>query len=283
MEWLLIIIGVLLAGGAFVTIVAITVQDIQAAKLHQLIKKHPKLKRLRRRPLVSIVVDEEPTDKSIASLRHGAYRKIEIVYTDEKTHGDLLLPINPDIVIEKSSLAKAINQFNLRPETEAIEIIPKPDIPNNIRDLLYFYRQIISAPFIAVRAAFHVVPIWGSGWPVIINPRAKIPVWRARVYAFLRWLMYVANTYALVYSVYVAIFYHRPEFLILYIGLFTVWLITAIWTYPYFALRQKIVSVVLAPVSFGYFFIIGIIAPFTALHWSSRDAFARLWRSSHSH
>lgn len=283
MEWLLIIIGVLLAGSAFVTITAITLQDMRIAKLNHLIKNHPKLEQLRRRPLVSIVIDEEPTNESMASLRHGNYRKIEIIYSGEKTHGDLMLPINPDTVIEKSLLGKAINRFNMNPKMGAVEIIPKPDVPDNLRDLLHFYRQIVSAPFIAVRATFQVVPIWGSGWPVIINLHAKIPAWRARLYAFLRWVLYVANTYALVYSVYVAAVYRRPEFLMLYMGLFVVWLITAIWIYPHFALRQKIVSLVLAPVSFGYFFILGIVAPFTSLRGSTNDAFARMWRSSHSH
>jgi hypothetical protein len=283
MEWFLIITGGLLAIGAFVTIMAITIQDMRIAKLNQFIKNHPKLPRLNRRPLVSIVIDEEPTDESMTSLRHGDYRKIEIVYTGEETSGDLMLPINPDTVIEKTLLARTINRFNMNPKIEAVEIIPKPKVPDNLRDLLHFYRQIVSAPFIAVRAVFHVVPIWGSGWPVMVNLHAKIPLWRTRLYAVARWLMYVANTYALVYSIYVATVYRQPGFLMLYIGLFVVWLVTAIWMYPHFALRQKIVSLVLAPVSFGYFFVLGIVAPFTSLRGSTNDAFARLWRSSHSH
>lgn len=281
MEWVLIITGGILAGGAFVTIIAITIQDMRIAKLSQFIKNNPKLEGLKRRPLVSIIIDEEPTDESIVSLRHGDYRKIEIVYSGEKTHGDLMLPINPDTIIEKSLLSKAINRFNTNPEIEAIEIIPQPEIPDNLRDLLYFYRQIASAPFISVRAAFHVVPIWGSGWPVIINLHAKIPEWRARLYAILRWIMHAANAFTLLYAVTMAAIFRQPDFFVLYVGLFIIWLFSAIWMYPYFTLRQKIVSVMLAPVSFGYFFILAIVAPFTSLRGSSSDAFARLWRSSH--
>lgn len=283
MEWILIIFGSVLAGSALVTITAITVQDMRIAKLSQFIKNNPKLERLKRRPLISIIIDEEPTDESIISLRHGNYRKIEIVYSGEKTHGDLMLPINPDTIIEKSLLSKAINRFNTNPEIEAIEIIPQPEIPDNLRDLLHFYRQIVSAPFISVRAAFRVVPIWGSGWPVIINLHAKIPEWRARLYAILRWVIQTANAFVLVYAVTLAAIFRQTDVLVLYLGLFIIWLIAAIWMYPYFTLRQKIVSIFLAPVSFGYFFILGIVAPFTSLRSSSSDAFARLWRSSHSH
>lgn len=282
-EWILIILGGALASGAFVMIIAITVQDMRIAKLNHFIKNNPQFKRLQRRPLVSILIDEEPTTESIASLRHGDYRKIEIVYSGEPTHGDLVMPINPDTVIEKSLLADAINRFNMNPEIESIEIIPNPEIPSTLRDLLHFYRQIVSAPFIAVRATFRVAPIWGSGWPVIINLHTKIPAWRARIYALLRWAVYVANTTALIYAVYMATISRQPEFLLLYLGLFTIWMMTAIWTYPHFKIRQKIVAFILAPVSLGYFFILGVISPFTSIRGSSNDAFARLWRSSLQH
>lgn len=280
MEWLLIVIGGVMVGGALITTVSLVLQDMRVARLHRPTQNnHPE--HLQRRPLVSIVIDEEPTNESIASLRHGDYRKIEIVYVGEETHGDLMLPVNPDIIVEKSLLTKAINRFNVNPQTQAIEIIPRPNTPDNLRDLLRLYRQIVSAPFIAVRAMFRVVPIWGSGWPVMINLHEKIPEWRARVYAFARWVTSVINTFALIYSLYVAIVYRRPEFLILYAGLFIIWLITAIWVYPHFALRQKIVSLILAPVSFGYFLVLGIVTPFTSIRYSTRDAFARLWRSPH--
>lgn len=283
MELFLLITGGMLAGGALLTIIGITIQDIRQARLDKMIEDQPHTTLLRRRPLVSILVDDELTDESIRSIRHGNYRKIEIVYQGEETHGDLMLPINPDTILERTALSRAINQFNLNPKTEAVEILPRPEMPDNIGELLTFYRQIAAAPFIAVRAAFHVVPIWGSGWPVIVNLHTRISFWRARTYAFFRWLMYVSNAAVLLYALYSAVVLHQLELLLLYLGIFTIWLVTAIWMYPYFSFRQKIVSLVLAPVSLGYFTILALVSPFTSLRSSTRDAFARLWRSSHQH
>jgi hypothetical protein len=284
MEGFLIFVGGTLAIGAVVTIIAITIQDMRLAKISNIMHRHPHSQQFRRRPLVSIIMDDEPTNEAIQSIRHGNYRKLEILYTGEQAHGDLMLPMNADTVLERTALSNAINQFNMNPNTEAVEIVPRPELPDNLNQLLHFYRRIASAPFIAVRAAFHVVPIWGSGWPVLLNMHRAVPVWRARIYAFCRWLMYVANACALIFVIYAAAIMHRPEFLLLYLGLFTLWLVTAIWLYPYFSLRQRLVALLLAPVSFGYFLLIGLIAPVaTALLHPKNDAFARLWRSSHQH
>ncbi len=283
MDWFLIIIGGILFGSAVITIIGITLQDIRLNKLNGLLRKRPNMTQFRRRPLVSIMVNDEPTDESIKSIRNGNYRKIEIIHKGEQVHGDLVLPMNTDTVLERTALSKAINQFNMNPKTEAVEIIPRPELPDNIRELLLFYRRIASAPFIAVRAAFHVVPIWGSGWPVIVNLHAKISEWRARTYNFLRWVAYVANALTLLYVLFAASVFRQPEFLLLYLGGFMIWLATAVWLYPYFSLRQKIVSLLLSPVSLGYFTILALVAPITSLHRSTNDAFARLWQSSHQH
>lgn len=266
---LLIIAGTLMVAAAAMTIIGMTVSDVRAIRTEAMFNKHPRLQRYRRRPLVSVIVDGDTSDRCIEGIRQNTYRKIEIINLGEKPRGSLLLRIQQDVSLDKSAVSDAVHQLNMDPSRQSIELIPAYIKPVTLRDLLSVYRIVTLAPFIAVRSLFHVTHSL-STWHVLTRRDESGHSVGMYVYVMFRWLVQLANAFVLIFAIYLAIIPQETFYLEIYLSAFGFWLLLSIMTYPRFSFGQKIKYALLAPVSLSYFLLLAFMAPISPL--------VRLWR-----
>jgi hypothetical protein len=274
---LLIIIGSVMGIAALFSIIGMTVGDIGTIR-----KQTAKAKRAKtQRPLVSVIIRDNIHEECIASIRHSLYSKKEIILPGERIRGSLaLLPVNSDI-FESTTIGTAVRQMTLDPKRPAIEILRDYKPPRTLPELMRTYHDIIVAPFIAVREAFHIT-LQQTRWSVIVRPSVPWYTWRTRLYCIFRWLVACANLLTFAYICYVAVMLYQPEYMQIYLCGAVIWIIVAISRYPQFSLWQKIIYTVLAPVSFGYLVLLAFYAPFSPIVRRIRAATGGLaWQSSH--
>ncbi len=258
---LIIIAGCILAISSIATIVGITIYDIHAIRLDKQFRRHPHARRWRNRPLVSVVIDGEPSVASLASIRRNNYRKVEIVADGQPVNGQLVLSLAPDAVIERTTISQAVRQFNNQASKSQVETIPVLQPPQTLRQFFHNYYLIASAPFIAVRTGLGIKQPY-SPWPVIVRLQSAGMTRQTRLYIAFRWLTHIANLAVLLYVGYVAVVLYQPEFLLMYLAGFGLWMVWAISSYRYLSFGQKITYLLLAPASLIYFAFRCLTAPF---------------------
>jgi hypothetical protein len=255
-----IIISLIGAVALLATIIGITLHDVRLIKLDKEFHRHPYARRWRKRPIVSIVINKEPSSACMASIRKNNYRKLEIVSNGNEVHGELLLSISSDTVITQTAISQAVRQFNANPSMRSFEIIPVLESPQTIREFFRVYHRIALAPFVAARAGLGVT-LPSSSWPLMTNLRTTPMSQRTRLYLVLRWLAAVANLYTLVYAGYIAVVLYQPEFLLMYLAAFGFWLLWAISRYQQLRFRDKLIYLLLAPASLIYFVVRSLVTP----------------------
>lgn len=261
---LLIIAGALIAVAAATTIIVMTVSDIRTIRAEAAFRKHPRGQRYRRRPLVSVLVNGDASDQCVASIRQNSYRKIEIISPDDSPKGALLLRIEPDATLYESAILEAVQQLNMNPSRQSIELLPAFTEPATLRGLFHLYRTVALAPFIAVRSLFQVTDSLPT-WPVLTRRSNSHHSVRMYIYLIFRWLAQLANAFVLAFAIYLAIIPSETFYLAIYLGTFGFWLLLSITTYPRFSIGQKIKYALLAPVSLLYFALLAFIAPIRPL------------------
>lgn len=257
---LLIIIGCIGMMTLLATVIGITLSDIRSLRLNSDFRRHPHARRFRQRPLVSVVIDGEPTDDSLKSIRRSNYRKHEIITNEKVINGQLLLTITPDTILERTAISRAVRQFNNDSSMHMIEIMPVLQSPQTVRQFFHFYHKIASAPFITARAGL-AVTLPRSSWPVLANLEMTAVTRRTRIYLIMRWLAGIANLYTLVYVGYIAVVLYQPEFFLMYLGTFGAWMLWAMSRYQQLRFRDKLFYLVLAPASLIYFALRSLFTP----------------------
>lgn len=257
MDSYLVIIQGFILFSAILTIVGITTYDIS------LVRTEAKMRRKRRRerkPLVSIVVDDDVSKETIKNLRKCDYRKKEIIFTGEEPRGDLILYLPPGNTLGSAAISRAVYAFLADPNLSAGELIPIINNPKTFREFLCMYQNLSLAPFSYVRIAYRITT-HRSRWPLMIRPGSPRHSLRTRSYRLIRWLSALFNAILFAYVIFLALWLYEPLFLFAYIGFFAIWIVTAIWHYENFSLRQKAIYILLAPASLGYFAVLTFIVP----------------------
>lgn len=280
MGTLLFIFGSLLMLAALLSIAGMAAGDIKTLNM-QIPKRQFKRTKHQKRPLVTAIIGDEISDRCIDSLCHSDYPKKEVILAGERIRGTLVLIPARDHIFEPSLMGDLVRQMTQNLEVPAIEILRDYKTPRTLPELMRTYHDIIVAPFIAVRQAFHIT-LPQTRWSMIVRPSVPWHMWHTRLYCTFRWLVACANALTLAYIVYVAAVLYQPEYLQIYLGGFAIWLVLAINRYPYFSLSQKIAYLILAPVPLGYLALLAFYAPFSPLVRRIRAATGGLvWRSSH--
>ena len=228
----------------------------------RIIQANRRVLRLRRQPLVSIVIDDMITDDSLKSISKRDYRKYEIVFAGEPVKGDMILILKPGTVLPPKAIRQSVQQLQSLKNSRFVEMKPMLVNPTNLLHLFRVYYSVATAPFISVRAQLNIRPLTHSKWSVMQWPHI-IDTWQTYAYYIGAWLLSLANTGMLLYFVYLSAWLSQPDLLLLYIGAFWLWLIVSIWDYPHFSIKQKLSYTALAPVSFIYFLFLAITVPLT--------------------
>lgn len=249
------IIGSFLALAAFALFISMTVYDMR------LIQVNRRILHFRRQPLVSVVVESEHYDAALKSIKQSDYRKYEVVYAGEPIKGDIVLKLKHDSPLAPTSIRYAVQQLYNLPGCTFVELKPLIKMPSNMRQLFKLYERAVLAPFISVRAQLDIRPLPYSKWSVVQHATIK-HTWRTYAYHSIVWLSSVINAVVLAYLIYLASWLNQPEFLLLYIAAFGLWLIVSLWDYPYFSVSEKLLYTAISPVSFFYFFLLAFKAPF---------------------
>lgn len=280
MEIYLTIIQFFILFTAVMTIVGITIHDIRLVR-SATNQRHGR--RRGRKPLVSIVVDDDVSDESIKSLRKSDYRKKEIVFVGERPRGDLILYLPKNDTIDPGAISRAVNSFTADSQLATAELVPVISRPTTLWQFFCMYQNIALAPFTSVRIAYRITTL-RSRWPLMIRPELPGRPHRARLYRLIRWLSSVFNATLFAYVLYLAVWLYEPIFLMAYLGFFGIWMIMAIWHLEDFSRRQKIIYIALSPASLGYFTLLAFIVPIRPLfRIVSHVAAALSLRSSRQH
>ena len=249
------------------TVIGITIHDVRAIKIEKDFRRHPYAKQFRQRPLVSIIVNGAPTDGCLASIRRSNYRKIEIVSGTQPINGTLVISMPADTLLERTAISRAVRRLNNDPTIASLEFIPKIQPAQTLRQFFRMYQQLATTPFVFARVGLSIASPQ-THWPTVIRTGHAAHSRRSQAYAILRWLGTVANLFALLYLTYIAIILMQPEFLLGYLLGFSLWLLWAIAGSQQLSLGQKIMYILLAPASFGYFAVRCLLAPFWPKQYS---------------
>jgi hypothetical protein len=252
--------GIILLAAFITFVVGMTLRDIHKVKLAREYRKHPHARRWRERPLVSIVIDGDPTEECLRRIRHSDYNKIQIVTNGQAIDGDYILTLAPDAILERTAISRAMREFSSDHSLGSIELPVAVRPPKTTRQLFSVYRLIAAAPFTATRAGLRVA-LPSTSTPTLIRMETYEFSVRSHLYTAGRWIVQVVVLLTLLYVVYVATTFYRPEFLLMYLATFGLWMLWSIASYRHFSFRQKLMYFALSPVSIIAFFYWCISAP----------------------
>lgn len=254
---LLAAIGCILAISALAIFIVMTIYDMR------LIRANRRTLHFRRQPFVAVIVDDTTSDESLRSIAQNDYRRCEIIFAGEPVKSDIVLELKRSALLAPTAIRHAVQQLHSMRGCEFVEIKPDLPMPDNLRQLFYFYTCAALAPFISVRAQLGIRPSPHSSWPVL-KKSLLTNTWQTYAYRGAVWLAALVNAIILAYLIYMAVWLGLPELFLLYLSAFWLWLIVSIWDYPHLSLTEKLVYTALAPVSFGYFIVIALAAPAVA-------------------
>lgn len=261
-----------------VIIVLIALQDIRALRTQ---RRHHSIKR-RSHPLVSVVVEENVSDECLASIQRNDYHHYEIVFLGERTRSKYILSLHGDTLLSPSSISNSIETLVHFPHWDHIEIKPVVPRPQNISALLRLYHLVALAPFISLRMAFNIPPCRRQLWPTLQRCNMPARHVRAKLYHFVRWLIFIMNAGLITSILVTAVSAGQPLYLLTYLFALTIWLAVCLMEYPHFSYSQKITYILLSPVSFWYFLLYAFYAPFVPIVRTVTDKIASLlWRAHH--
>lgn len=224
-------------------IIGITAHDVRLIRQDREYRRHTQARRWRKRPLVSIVYDDVPTQKSLSSIHSNQYSNLQIINSSHVVIGEIIVHLSADTVINRTAIRSAVRQYNYYPSQKNIELVPVLEQPKTLRQFFRTYQLIAVSPFIAVRSGLMISAI------------------QSHTYVSLRWIIQVANLLTLVYISYIAAALYQPEYLLLYLVGFSLWILFALFTYPGLSTSEKITYLLLAPATVGYFLVNSIVAP----------------------
>lgn len=92
LEYLIIAAGAMIFVGFMITLLGATLHEVRHLRSEQAYRRHPRARRFRKRPLVTVIVraqnDQPSIEQCLNSLRTGSYRKLEIILVDANSHDD---------------------------------------------------------------------------------------------------------------------------------------------------------------------------------------------------
>lgn len=276
MEFILIIFGIIFSISTIATVIGITMHDIKTARL----EKQP----FAYRPLISIVVDDDISDKTFKSIKKNNYRNKEIVFVGEQPRGEAIVTLPSQSVLHRNAISRAARRLANDPRLDSIEIVPVLQPPQRLLQLLRLYVDIALLPFIGVRTAFGITKRKSTRWPLLVRQKSSQHTARTIIFRIFSWMTATINALFLVYVCYLAVWLSQPEFLMIYLTAFVIWMAMAIWQYEYFTLRQKLMYFLLLPTSFGAFVVLALYAPLVPVcRLINHIASGLPWRSSRQH
>lgn len=239
-------------------IIGITAHDISVIKTERAIRKHPNARRLRKRPVVYVVIKGTPTEECLRSIRKSRYRKIIIVGDNSIPTDGLVLQIDNDTILEPSAIIDAVQHFNNDPSLRSIGIAPILQMTDSTKQFLRNYYKIANHPFDIIRTVFGV----SSRTNTLYRQNRLRKSRSVRAYISVSWLAKVLNFSLFVYTLSAAALYEQPQLLLIYILSLTFWLTWTIGRYPHLAIHEKASYIFLSPASFIYFACRTLTAPF---------------------
>ena len=224
---LLLIVILTLSSWILFVIIALTIADLRTITLEKALRRHPHARKWR----------------GVTKLRARL-----------RLHGD-------EKLVSRSALRFALAKFQANSSTRFVEILPIMIFPQTTAQFFAAYHMFSLAPFVKLRSVISIRS--KQQWPILIQPDIT-NTWRERCYAVGLWILGCINIVLLAYICFIATL-GENSYLLAYISGFALWLAWSICSYPGIALSQRIVYLLLIPVSFGYFLWRAIIAPFAPL------------------
>lgn len=270
------------AGGALVvatitTLVGMTLYDVRRIQSDAQSRYS---RRFKKRPLVSIRVQGEPSEQCVESIWNSDYQKIEVIANKQLTHGKLVLWLQPNTILTTDAISRGVHAFEQDKSLDVVEILPVIPAPRTIRQLIAHYRLIASGPFIASRAGLGITPS-RSIYPVMMRPKVH-KSWRAPTYMTCCWFVKTALFITLLYACNLTLMSNQSALFVACLAGFAVWMIIAISYYPFMSQRQKMVYVLLVPVSIFYFVLLSVRTVILPIFRHSYDNSAiTILRASH--
>lgn len=224
---LLLIVTTTLSAWILFVVVMLTIADLRTIVLEKALRRHPHARKWR----------------GVTKLR------ARLNFHDNES------------LIRQPAMRFALARFQAKPSTRFVEILPLMIFPQTTAQFFAAYRIFALAPFLKVRGLMSIRS--SQQWPILTQPDIAKTRWE-RYYAVGVWLLGCIHVVLLAYICLIAML-GETSYLLFYIAGFGLWLAWSICNYPGIAPIQKVVYVLLMPVSFGYFLWRAIIAPFAPL------------------
>ena len=224
---LLLIVAITLSAWTLFVISTLTVADLRTVALEKALRRHPHARKWR----------------GVTKLR-----------AQLQLNGD-------EKLVSRPAMRFALARFQANPSTRFVEILPRVTFPQTTAQFFAAYRTFALAPFVKIRSIMSIRS--SQQWPILTQPDIAKGR-RERYYAVGVWLLSCINIVLLAYVCLIATL-GETSYLLFYIGGFMFWLAWSICNYPGIAPTQKVVYLLLMPISFGYFLGRAAYAPLTAL------------------
>lgn len=258
MAFVLVILCGLIAAALTTVLAGMTVHDVRSIKTRREIKRRPYARKWRGRPTVSVLIDGEPADECLKSIRKSNYRKLKIATDGSDATGEFILKVPSQAVLPRGAVKEAVLHSNGSPTLQSIELLPAIQrMPMTTRELFGHYYVMLYAPLASMHTGLNLTRI-DSPYPLLVR-RSASP--RSRPLTALLLMFHVLNLMVFIYATYIVVSSLQPELLLIYLVGFTLWGVWSITRYPYASSNLKIIFLLLFPVSFIYFIYRLITAP----------------------
>lgn len=249
----------MIVGGLFIAsyiAIGTTLHEISLHKLSLAQKRHPHARRWRKRPFVTIVT-QQPA-KEIA--KQIGYRRSNIA-TVPTSDADFYLTLPAGLSVNKRAFQQSVMRLNANNASQTALLLPVLSKPTSLSQMMVHFRTMLSAPLVQATSG---LPVTATSDYHLISLRSKRS---KKDYCFigLRLLFSIVNVGVIFYALYVAITLQRPELLVTYLSLFSLFTIWAIGSYPYLALNQKLGYFSLFPAAIPYLLSRALLQPFFIL------------------
>lgn len=259
MTTIFIAIGILTIIIASMTIVGVTLHEIHEIQREKSLTNHPYAKKWRTRPLVSIIIEDTPTNACLVSIKNNNYRKKEIITSSTHTpKGEFIIYIHSATILTPTAILDAVHELNSQKNLQYIELANILPTPHSLGQLFANYRLLTQDVFRKSRN--------GLGINLHSTPanhmvrREQIHTSFAQktrniLYELIALIAKVTLTIALTYLLYIGFMAKQPDALLVALAMFGSFMICAIWGYRQLLFIQKFYYLALLPVSLGFFII----------------------------
>lgn len=245
--------GMIVLGIAVATYIAVgtTLGEMATHNMSLAQLRHPYARKWRKRPVVAIVTSPGNPAPKIG------YRRSIMAHTRDVA-ADLFVFVPHGMRVDTPTLLQAVLSLNANPARQSVAVLPTPQQPTTLRDLLQQYCTILGTPFAQATSGLGIATPQRHMVVAVTHATKK-----DSVYFAVRLLLAIINGVIIGYAFYAAVVLQRPELMLTYLAGFTLWAAWAIGSYPRIRMPQKVAYFALLPTAVPYLLWRVLVQPFT--------------------